>query len=69
MCAETSITRFSQVAQEETHAQPAEKNCACPLRRVGIDLDDQILKAAANPLHVQKLPGLGERIQAVQALP
>jgi len=40
-----------------------------PARAIGIDLRNQILKAAAHQWQIKDLPGLGHRVQAVQALP
>ena len=54
------------MAKEESHSQPAEKDNPRPRGGVGIDLYDQVLKAAVEERHVQHFLGLGQRIQRVQ---
>jgi hypothetical protein len=60
---------FVEAAKKDPNAQPAKKDRLRPLGGIGIDLGDQIFKAAMEQWHVQHFIGLGERIQRVQTLP
>ena len=61
-----ALMGISQAAKEVSHTQPAEKNYSRPHGGVGIDLCNQVLKAAMEEWQVEDILGLGQRIQRVQ---
>ena len=48
------------MAKEESHTQPAEKDNPRPRSGGGIDLGDQVLKAAMEEWQVEDILGLGQ---------